>query len=88
MIFEGNRQCSVEGLGCSQVFHCVMYPYVTYDLPILSMDVVAKDGKFSLGIIDPCPVALDRSLPVVYDQMCRSAPSYSSCYCPVILTSI
>lgn len=51
------------------MFHCVMYPRLEYDLPILSMDVVAKRGKVSLAIIDPCPVSLDRSLPSIYDQM-------------------
>lgn len=27
-----------------QVFHCVMYPRLDFDLPILSMDLVASAG--------------------------------------------
>lgn len=38
------------------VFHCVMFPYPTIDLPILSMDLVSFDGRVSLAIADPCPV--------------------------------
>ena len=52
-----------------QVLHCVMYPRAEYDLPIMSMDVVAKDGNISLGIIDPCPSRLDGSLPEDYSEM-------------------
>lgn len=46
-----------------------MYPRADYDLPIMSMDLVAKDGNISLGIIDPCPSRLDGSLPEDYDEM-------------------
>ena len=46
-----------------------MYPRAEYDLPIMSMDVVAKDGHISLGIIDPCPSRLDGSLPEDYNEM-------------------
>lgn len=51
-----------------QVFHCVMYPNVEYDLPILSMDVVANADRISFAIIDPCPVAPDMSIPNIYKQ--------------------
>lgn len=61
-----------------QVLHCVMYPWVNYDLPILCMDLVAKDGVVSLGIIDPCPVSIDRALSPAYVQICTYAFS-SSC---------
>lgn len=46
-----------------QVVHCVMYPHLEFDLPILSLDMVASDGRVSLGIIDPCPVTRNLSLP-------------------------
>ncbi|KAK9814432.1 hypothetical protein WJX72_005832 [[Myrmecia] bisecta] len=54
-----------------QVMHCVMYPKGNFDFPILSMDLVGKDDRVSLGIIDPCPVAMDRSLPPLYAQAVR-----------------
>lgn len=51
-----------------QVLHCVMYPRNTFDLPILSMDVVAYKGRPSFLIIDPCPVTTNLSLPPLYAQ--------------------
>ena len=54
-----------------QVVHCVMYPRMEYDLPILSFDMVGKDDRVSLVCIDPCPVAMDRSLPPVYVTLVR-----------------
>ena len=54
-----------------QVVHCVMYPRTDYDLPILSFDMVGKDGRVSLVCIDPCPVAMDRSLPPIYISLVR-----------------
>ncbi|KAL3149332.1 hypothetical protein ABBQ32_002138 [Trebouxia sp. C0010 RCD-2024] len=54
-----------------QVVHCVMYPRLEYDLPILSFDMVGKDDRVSLVCIDPCPVAMDRSLPPVYVTLVR-----------------
>ena len=56
-----------------QVVHCVMYPRMEYDLPILSFDMVGKDDRVSLVCIDPCPVAMDRSLPPVYVTLVRYA---------------
>lgn len=55
-----------------QVVHCVMYPRTDYDLPILSFDMVGKDGRVSLVCIDPCPVAMDRSLPPIYISLVRA----------------
>ena len=57
----------------AQVLHCVLFPRVEYDLPILSMDMVGKDGNISLCIVDPCPVSRNRSLPQMYTQLVRSA---------------
>lgn len=48
-----------------------MYPRMEYDLPILSFDMVGKDDRVSLVCIDPCPVAMDRSLPPVYVTLVR-----------------
>ena len=58
-------------LSMVQVVHCVMYPRMEYDLPILSFDMVGKDDRVSLVCIDPCPVAMDRSLPPVYVSLVR-----------------
>lgn len=51
-----------------QIFHCVMYPNLDFDLPILSMDVVANNGRVSLAIIDPCPTSPNLQLPPVFES--------------------
>lgn len=48
-----------------------MYPRVNFDLPILSMDVVANQGRVSLAIVDPCPVTPNLELPPFYEQPVR-----------------
>ncbi len=60
-----------------QVLHCVLYPRLDWDLPILSIDLVgsAGSGNVSLAIADPCPAAMDRSLPPAYAQTIRRAQS-------------
>ena len=55
----------------TQVLHCVMYPRIEYDLPILSFDMVGKHGRVSLVCIDPCPVSQNRSLPGPYISLVR-----------------
>jgi len=69
-------RCRQNVLVWLQIVHCVMYPRAEHDLPILSLDVVAKDGVVSLGIIDPCPVSMTTQLPQDYSQMVRC-----SCCC-------
>jgi phycocyanobilin:ferredoxin oxidoreductase len=49
-----------------QVLHCVMYPHLTFDLPLLSMDLVTNEGRVTFAIIDPCPSSLGRVLPPYY----------------------
>lgn len=49
-----------------QVLHCVMFPRNIFDVPILSLDMVAYNGRPTFAIIDPCPVSQDLSLPKVY----------------------
>lgn len=63
--------CNEHSLCAVQVVHCVMYPRTDYDLPILSFDMVGNAGRVSLVCIDPCPVALDRSLPPLYISLVR-----------------
>jgi phycocyanobilin:ferredoxin oxidoreductase len=58
-----------------QVFHCVMYPRLEYDLPILSFDMVGVEDRVSLAIVDPCPVSWDRRLPDWYADAVRRLQS-------------
>lgn len=48
-----------------------MYPRVNFDLPILSMDIVANQGRVSLAVVDPCPVTPNLELPPFYEQPVR-----------------
>ena len=59
----------------AQVLHCVLYPRLDYDMPILSIDMVgnASTGRVSLAIADPCPASMDRKLPPAYEQTIRRA---------------
>ena len=46
-----------------QVLHVVMYPRPEFDFPILGLDVVGSgNNRFSLAVLDACPVSADRSL--------------------------
>ena len=54
-----------------QVLHCVMFPRLEYDLPILGMDMVGAKGRVSLAVIDPSPATMDRTLPAMYSQGIR-----------------
>jgi len=51
-----------------QVLHVVFFPSLNFDLPILCMDVVAKDEDISLAIVDTSPVRWDNSLPDFYSD--------------------
>jgi len=52
--------------------HCVLYPKLTYDLPILSLDMVGNEkGEVSLAIVDPCPCVLNRQIPLVLQEAAR-----------------
>ena len=54
-----------------QVVHCVMYPRLEFDLPILSMDLVANGDRVTLAIVDPCPVNDSLTLPPFYAKATR-----------------
>ena len=57
--------------------HCVLYPQLEYDLPILSLDMVGNEkGEVSLAIVDPCPCVLDGRIPLVL----REAARQDSCH--------
>ena len=49
-----------------------MYPRVSFDLPILSLDLVAYKGRPSLAVIDPCPVNTNLTLPSLYANSVNS----------------
>jgi len=48
-----------------------MYPKPNFDLPILSMDLVANGDRVTLAIIDPCPVTPSLELPAFYEKGVR-----------------
>lgn len=58
-----------------QVLHCVMFPRLDFDLPILSMDIVAVKGRPTLAVVDPCPVTVHQTLPSLYESSVRSLQS-------------
>lgn len=51
-----------------QVFHFVMYPHPTFDVPIFSVDMVSFNGNLTLAVCDVCPSRMDMSIPQVYRQ--------------------
>jgi phycocyanobilin:ferredoxin oxidoreductase len=48
------------------IMHCVMYPRPVFDMPILGIDLVEKDGVPLFAIADICPITNDLSLPDYY----------------------
>lgn len=74
-----------------------MFPRVTFDLPILSMDLVANGGRVSLAVIDPCPVSANLQLPAFYEGPVRqlqarvvaeAALRFACAACAVALASL
>lgn len=57
------EMANIQGL---DIVHCVMYPRPEFDLPILGIDLVERDGCPMFGIADVCPVTDDLSLPDHY----------------------
>ena len=53
----------IQGL---DIVHCVMYPRPEFDLPVLGIDLVERDGRPVFAIADVCPVTDDLSLPDHY----------------------
>ena len=61
-------------LVCQQVLHCVLYPRLEYDVPILSLDMVGNEaGGVSLAIVDVCPCVLEGHVPLAYREAARQA---------------
>ena len=65
---HGCKSCPDPDSVLDQVLHCVMFPRLDFDLPVLGMDMVGAKGRVSLAVIDPSPVAMDRTLPPLYSQ--------------------
>ena len=63
----------------AQILHCVMFPRLNYDLPILGMDMVGKDDIITLAITDFSPVACDRSLPPDYAEIAQYVACHLAC---------
>lgn len=42
-----------------EVLHCVMFPHLTYGLPLFGCDVVAARGQVSAAIVDLSPVVVE-----------------------------
>ena len=62
-----------------QVMHCVLYPRLEYDIPILSLDMVGNErGEVSLAIVDPCPCVLDGNIPDVHREAARRDSRFPS----------
>ena len=56
-----------------QVLHCVLYPRLEYDVPILSLDMVGREaGGVSLAIVDLCPCVVEGHIPLAYREAARS----------------
>lgn len=49
------------------ILHCVMFPHLSYDLPLFGCDIVAGRGQISAAIVDLSPVGAE-TLPLPYQQ--------------------
>ena len=47
------------------ILHCVMFPQLTYDLPMFGCDIVAGRGQISAAIVDLSPIGAE-TLPQTY----------------------
>ena len=67
-------RCPSVRVVCRQVLHCVLYPRLEYDVPILSLDMVGNEaGGVSLAIVDVCPCVLEGHIPLAYREAARQA---------------
>ena len=64
--------CPPVRVMCWQVLHCVLYPRLEYDVPILSLDMVGNEaGGVSLAIVDLCPCVVEGHIPLAYREAAR-----------------
>ena len=57
------------------ILHCVMFPHITYELPLFGTDLVGKrGGAISAAIADLSPVNAENSLPEHYQQQLSILP--------------
>jgi len=72
------------GLGGLEVLHCVMYPWPDVPCPIFAADLVAFNGRVTLGIADASPVAPDLALPDAYVEVSASLRAQMLALCAAI----
>ena len=56
------------------ILHCVMFPYLSYDLPIFGADLVGGPKGIGAAIVDLSPVNLQAGLPIAYRQALAQQP--------------
>lgn len=57
------------------ILHCVMFPHITYELPLFGTDLVGKrGGTISAAIADLSPVNAENNLPEHYQQQLSILP--------------
>jgi phycocyanobilin:ferredoxin oxidoreductase len=61
-----------------QIFHLVLFPKPSFDIPLLCMDVVTKNENISLAIVDIAPVRWDKTLPSYYSDSVKLLTSQMS----------
>lgn len=50
------------------ILHCVMFPRLSYPLPMFGADIVAGRGQISAAIVDLSPIPAHQPLPESYQQ--------------------
>ncbi|ABG53163.1 ferredoxin-dependent bilin reductase [Trichodesmium erythraeum IMS101] len=56
------------------ILHCVMFPRISYPLPIFGTDLVGARGQISAAVVDISPQSQDRKLPEVYNYQLQALP--------------
>lgn len=56
------------------ILHCVMFPRISYPLPIFGTDLVGARGKISAAVVDISPLSQDRKLPEAYNYQLQTLP--------------
>ena len=56
------------------ILHCVMFPRISYPLPIFGTDLVGARGQISAAVVDLSPLSLERKLPEVYNYQLQTLP--------------
>ena len=57
------------------ILHCVMFPRISYALPMFGTDLVGGKGQISAAVVDLSPLTQDRKLPEVYNYQLQTLPT-------------